>query len=212
MASQATDNTGKRIGEMMSNNNIREYEIIGKGDLVMLRTLVETDRDHHKRWQTQGEWLLLDAPWARIVSEEEQKQDDSTKKPSLLDDSIPKKRAIIATLDNKPIGTVSRYRQRDESLVRFVGISIAEDDYLNRGYGTEALKLWVNHLFANSDFHKLCLDTWSFNPRMMRVAEKVGFEFEGCQREMQFWQGEWLGFMHYGMLREEWERIQQGKL
>ncbi len=70
-------------------------------------------------------------------------------------------------------------------------------NYLNRGYGTEALKLWVNHLFANSEYHKLCLDTWSFNPRMMRVAEKVGFIPEGFQRHMQFWEGEWLDFMHF---------------
>jgi RimJ/RimL family protein N-acetyltransferase len=68
-------------------------------------------------------------------------------------------------------------------------------------------KLWVNHLFANSEYHKLCLDTWSFNPRMMRVAEKAGFLYEGRQREIQYWQGEWLDLMHYGMLREEWEHM-----
>jgi RimJ/RimL family protein N-acetyltransferase len=196
----------------MSKDNNQEYEIIEKGDLVMLRSIVATDREHWVRWQTQGEWLLLDAPWEQNGSEEEKKQDDEKRPASIQDDAVPKTRAVIATLDGWPMGWVNRYNPRNEPLVWFVGISIMVDDCLNRGYGTEALKLWVNHLFANSETHKLGLDTWSFNPRMMRVAEKVGFVFEGCQREMQFWQGEWLGFMHYGMLRDEWERIQPGKM
>jgi len=199
----------------MSKDNNQEYEIIEKGDLVMLRTLAETDINHYKRWQTQGEWRLLDAPWAQNVTEEKEEKEDKEsrkKQTNIQDDSVPKKRAIIATLENKPLGWVNRYSGKNSSLVWFVGISIAEDDYLNRGYGTEALKLWVNHLFANSEYHKLCLDSWSFNPRMMRVAEKIGFIPEGFQRQMQFWEGEWLDLMHFGMLREEWERMRQGQL
>jgi hypothetical protein len=105
----------------MSKDNNQEYEIIGKGDLVMLRTLVETDRDHYYRWQTQGEWRLLDAPWEQSVPDEKQNQDDRKmqtntqddsapkKQASLQDDSVPKKRAVIATLENKPLGWVNRY-------------------------------------------------------------------------------------------------------
>ena len=192
----------------MSEVRERGFEILGKGDLVMLRTRVETDGAHYKRWQTQGEWLLLDAPWARIVKEE--KQDRRKKQTRAHHDSNPQFMAVIATLDHQPLGWVNRYAAKDNPLVWNVGINICEDDYLNRGYGTEALKLWVDHLFANSEFHKLCLDTWSFNPRMMRVAEKVGFLSEGCQRAMQFWEGEWLDLMHYGLLREEWKITRSG--
>jgi len=201
---------------MLKDNN-QEYELMAKGDLVMLRTIVASDRAHYMRWQTQGEWRSLDAPWAQSETEEQKAdesgkgqtnaQDDSAPKEqaSIQDDSIPKKRAVIATLEDKPLGWVNRYKSKNSPLIWFVGISIAEDDYLDRGYGTQALKLWVDHLFANSEYHKLCLDTWSFNPRMMRVAEKIGFIPEGSQRQMQFWEGEWLDLVHYGMLREEWE-------
>ena len=201
----------------MSNEYQPEYELIGKGDLVILRTLIVTDRDHYLRWQTQGEWRLLDAPWEQPATEQKKagensqpqtnpQADSAPNKPaSIQDDSIPKKRAVIATLENKPLGWVSRYCSKNSPIIWYVGIAIAEDDYLNRGYGTQALQLWVDHLFANSDYHKLCLDTWSFNPRMMSVAEKIGFIPEGSQRQMQFWEGKWLDFVHYGMLREEWE-------
>ena len=203
----------------MSKQNKQAYEIIEKGDLVMLRSLLPTDREHYMRWQTQGEWRLLDAPWAQKAAEEKKTEVHSapqTKPPdepaprkqaNIKDDSVPKKRAVIATLENKPLGWVNRYRSKNSEIIWYVGIDICEDDYLNRGYGTEALQLWVNHLFANSDYHKLCLDTWSFNPRMMRVAQNIGFIPEGAQRQMQFWEGEWLDFIHYGMLREEWENL-----
>lgn len=202
----------------MSNDNNQEFEIIAKGELVILRPIVVTDRDHYMRWQTQGEWRSLDAPWERYATEEKKDearnqrtntQGDSApqEQASIQDDSVPKKRAVITTLENKPLGWMNRYRSKNSPIVWYVGIDICEDDYLNRGYGTEALKLWVDHLFANSEYHKLCLDTWSFNPRMMRVAEKVGFIPEGFQRQMQFWDGEWLDLLHYGMLREEWENL-----
>ena len=59
-----------------------------------------------------------------------------------------------------------------------------------------------------SDIHRISLDTWSFNPRMIRVAQKLGFVYEGAQREMQQWQGEWLDLLHFGMLRSEWDTFQ----
>lgn len=188
----------------MSEDNHQDYEILAKGDRVMLRTHIETDRVHYQRWQTQGEWRLYDAPWEHSKPKKKQNEEDRKKRSPVEDDSGAQKMAVIATLENQPLGWVNRY-SKGNPLIWFVGISICKDDYLNRGYGTEALKLWIDYLFENSKYHKLCLDTWSFNPRMMSVAEKIGFNSEGCQREMQFWQGEWLDLVHYGMLREEWE-------
>jgi RimJ/RimL family protein N-acetyltransferase len=43
------------------------------------------------------------------------------------------------------------------------------------------------------------------NPRMALVAKRVGFVFEGAERDMVYWQGEWLGTLHFSILRTEWE-------
>jgi len=188
----------------MEKDNNQDYEIMAMGNLVMLRTHLETDRVPYQRWQVKGEWRTLDAPWEHSKPKQNQNKEKNKQKP-IEEDPSPNRMAVIATLENKPLGWVNRYRFRDNPLIWFVGISICEDDYLNRGYGSEALTLWVDYLFSNSHYHKLCLDTWSFNPRMMHVAEKLGFISEGCQREMQFWQNEWLDLVHYGMLREEWD-------
>jgi RimJ/RimL family protein N-acetyltransferase len=189
---------------MMVKEPNQDYQILAKGELVLLRTHMKTDSGPYQRWQTQGEWLSLDAPWERNQKDKEQNQGGKNQKSSEEDSSAPQKMAVITTLTNSPLGWVTRYSKRNTTIWH-VGIDICEDEFLNRGYGTEALTLWVDCLFENSNIHKIGLDTWSFNPRMIKVAEKIGFIYEGCQREMQFWQGEWLDLMHYGMLRKEWE-------
>jgi RimJ/RimL family protein N-acetyltransferase len=88
--------------------------------------------------------------------------------------------------------------------VWYVGIDICEDDDLGRGFGTEAFGLWIDYLFLHSEVHRLGLDTWSFNPRMKRVAEKLGLVYEGAERELREWQGQRLDLVHYGLLRREW--------
>ena len=121
----------------------------------------------------------------------------------------PRSRAFITTRTNEPLGWVSRYGQKQHPDAWYVGIDICTDRYLNQGIGTEALKLWIDYLFSNSDVHRLGIETWSFNPRMMRVAQKLGFVHEGAEREMRLWQDKWLDALHYGLLRREWQARQK---
>jgi RimJ/RimL family protein N-acetyltransferase len=99
---------------------------------------------------------------------------------------------------------VDRYAKEDYPDVWYVGIDICEDDYLGRGFGTEALGLWIDSLFLHSEVHRIGLDTWPFNPRMTRAAERLGLVYEGAERELRAWQGQHLDLDHYGLLRWEW--------
>jgi tRNA (cmo5U34)-methyltransferase len=184
--------------------------IIAHGYLAILRGWLASDVDPFIRWMTQGKWRLLDAPWegfrsATTAEQEKRDREWFMRQLEGRDKSWCNHRAVIATPNNIPIGWVSRYGEKDNPHACLVGIDICEDAYLNRGLGTEALQLWVNHIFSTSDVHKIGLETWSFNPRMIRVAEKAGFVREGCQREIRQWQGEWLDLVQFGILREEWK-------
>ena len=75
--------------------DFHEYEFIEKGDLVMLRTLVETDIHHYKRWQTQGEWRLLDAPWAQNVTEEKKDKESRKSKQTYKMIQFPKNAQLL---------------------------------------------------------------------------------------------------------------------
>jgi RimJ/RimL family protein N-acetyltransferase len=179
------------------------------GRRLRLRDDLPTDVDAFLRWQIQGQWRLFDAPWEGVrttYTQAEQAQYRQRFLEKLAEElPSPRKRAVIVLLDDKPIGWVIRYGEERSPQTWMVGIDICEDDRLEQGLGTEALSLWVDYLFANSIVHRLGLDTWSFNLRMMHVAEKLGFIPEGAQRQVLQWQGEWLDLVHYGMLRDEWE-------
>jgi len=184
--------------------------IIAHGYRVMLRGWLASDMGPFIRWLAQGEWRLLDAPWEGFRSEttaelKERDREWFMKQLEGEDKSWLNRRAVIATSNNIPLGWVSRYGEQENPHVCCVGIDISEDAYLNRGLGTEALQLWVDHIFSTSGVHKIALETWSLNPRMIRVAEKAGFVREGCQREIRQWEGKWLDLVQFGILREEWQ-------
>lgn len=193
---------------------LNTHPTLGTGKRVLLRDRLSTDVDAFLRWQIQGQWRLFDAPWEGVrttYTEAEETQCRQRFLEGLAEvPPSPRKSAVIALLDGKPLGWVSRYGEERSPATWMVGIDICEDDQLEQGLGTEALRLWVDYLFGNSTIHRIGLDTWPFNPRMMHVAEKLGFTPEGSQREVLQWQGEWLDLVHFGMLREEWEKIISG--
>ncbi|MBL7127430.1 MAG: GNAT family N-acetyltransferase [Ignavibacteria bacterium] len=184
--------------------------IIASGEKVYLRDRHPSDAKIYVNWFVNGEWKEYDAPWENIDTPDTEEKKDIILHRFLEDCKkdlpMPRTKAIITTTENKPLGWVNRYKRGEHFPdTWFVGIDICEDEYLNKGMGTEALELWIDYLFSNSNVHRLSLDTWSFNKRMMHVAEKVGFVLEGKQREFIKWKDEWLDAVHYGMLRREWE-------
>jgi RimJ/RimL family protein N-acetyltransferase len=183
--------------------------VIASGNNVILRDRLSTDVDRYIYWQTHGEGRLIDAPWEGVYSYLKAEQETSLRSRFLEsctgDLPSPRKTAVIAGKDNQPLGWVTRYDDIHSPDTLMAGISIGEDDSLNHGLDTEALGLWVDYLFTNSKVHRIGLDTWSFNPRMIHVVEKLGLIYEGQQREVLQWNNKWLDQVHFGILRPEWE-------
>lgn len=177
---------------------------------VLLRDATPADADARVRWLVSGEWRQYDAPWedAGVVYTPELLERHRQKFIAECAQALPtpRTRALIATRDDIPIGRVTRYAHARSTQTWCIGIDICEDAYLNRGLGATALRLWIEYLFTHSTIHRLGLDTWSLNPRMKRVAEKVGLVYEGAQRQVLEWQGRWLDLLHFGILQSEWEK------
>lgn len=184
-------------------------KVIARGANVLLRDRHPRDADSYVRWHTTGVWRELDAPWEQGPALETEEQQEGLRRRFLhtCEEPVPKARpsAIIATLEGRPLGWVSRYGGGSAAITCKVGIDICEDEFLNRGLGTEALTLWIDYLFTDPALHRIALDTWSLNPRMVRVAQKLGFTQEGIEREQRQWQNAWLDLLHFGLLRREWE-------
>jgi RimJ/RimL family protein N-acetyltransferase len=185
-------------------------DAIACGRRALLRDPRPSDAESWVRWRQQGEWREYDAPWEALTppltSEKAEQARNSFVERCSQEHPSPRRTAIIATPDGEPVGSVIRYSEQRFPDAWYVGIDICEDALLNQGIGTAALALWIDHLFSLSDVHRIGLRTYSFNPRMMKVAEKVGFVPEAVERELIRWRGEWLDRVGYGMLRTEWER------
>jgi len=189
-----------------------ERGVLASGDRIILRDYIPTDIDSIIQWNFHGEHLEFDAPWERVNAKWTNEQIVKFKEGFLerikQEKPVPRGNAIIACMDNVPIGGVNRYFQKDIKDAPIIGIGIKQDEFLNKGLGTEALKLWLDYQFANSDCHRIGAETWSFNPRAIRIIEKIGFVHEGTTRELREWNGKRIDKLHFGMLRKEWEERQ----
>ncbi|MGA4798782.1 GNAT family N-acetyltransferase [Streptomyces lavendulocolor] len=74
----------------------------------------------------------------------------------------------------------------------------------DRGLGTEAIRLFLAHGFERVGLNRISLGVYAFNPRAIRVYEKVGFVREGVEREALLHEGRWIDSVTMSVLAREW--------
>ena len=84
------------------------------------------------------------------------------------------------------------------------GIFIGDRAYLDRGFGTEASVVFLDHAFAVLGYHKINLDLFEYNARALAMYEKLGFVFEGRRRENHWSRGRFWDDVLMGITAEEW--------
>ena len=182
--------------------------LILKGNSVILRDAIPSDLHAYRCWMQQGTWREFDAPWERAMMPKDPDKIESRFRDGFLGEPTkPRHRMIVALDESIPIGWVNRYEEKRFPQSWNIGIDICEDDKLNCGYGTEALHLWIDYLFDNSEIHRLAFAAYSFNHRVIRIAEKLGFALEGKDREIIRWQDRWIDRLHFSLLRQEWKSL-----
>jgi diamine N-acetyltransferase len=83
------------------------------------------------------------------------------------------------------------------------GIMIGDKTYWNRGYGTEAVRLLVNHGFTTLNLNRIFLRVYENNPRAIRAYEKAGFVHEGRLRQAEFRDGKYIDVLMMSVLKDE---------
>lgn len=72
------------------------------------------------------------------------------------------------------VGTIELYDVRGHEAT--LGIIIGERSHWGRGYGPEAIRLLLDHAFADLGLERVRLHTFADNPRAQAAFKKVGFE------------------------------------
>lgn len=163
-------------------------------DLDVLYDYIYGDRD--------PAWKRFDAPYFPLEPMTREEFQERMRKR--LDSSEPPSRLAIE-VEDRLVGQVSYYWEHRESNWLEAGIVIYDSSCWSGGYGTEALGLWIDHLFATMSLVRVGITTWSGNPRMIRCAEKLGLQLEGRMRRCRLWEGQYYDSIRMGVLREEWE-------
>ena len=76
----------------------------------------------------------------------------------------------------------------------------------DRGFGTEATRLFIDYLFSHTTLESLTLSVFDFNPRAKRVYEKVGFIVESIDKNELEFEGNWIDSVNMKLTREDWLR------
>lgn len=72
-----------------------------------------------------------------------------------------------------------------------------------KGYGSEAIRLVLDHVFATTPLHRVSLGVYAFNERALHVYEKCGFRREGVSRDALLWEGSFHDEIRMAVLRPD---------
>jgi RimJ/RimL family protein N-acetyltransferase len=119
-------------------------------------------------------------------------------------------RLAIVDVNDSLVGTIFHFLTRPYSTGREIGLRIFDPAARGLGYGTAALRLLVEHLFANHPINRL---EWSCDVRnraSAAVAIKCGFAPEGVVRGLVFQMGDYHDTEIYGLVRADWMAARTG--
>lgn len=159
---------------------------------VVLRDTRPSDLHDMIRWFTEEtEWMAWDAPWETETYDKDtirKRHEKLLGRVSVLDENTFRTRYEIETVDGTHIGWVISYPVSGmcEGVplpdgTRAIGLDIPSLEHRNKGYGSEAIRLYLDHMLLHGH-DMVCLETWSGNAHMVRVAEKIGFTL--CFRDV----------------------------
>lgn len=89
-----------------------------------------------------------------------------------------------------------------------LGIGIGATNHRGSGYGKEAMKLLLDFAFEELNLHRVQLNVFTYNNGAISLYEKLGFKREGVYREFIHRDGKRWDMYLYGILRDEWEKLQ----
>ena len=155
------------------------YGEVARGAKVVLREKRLGDAWNDFHWRSQPELSRFDAARPLTITYPEYL---ALFREELLYPSPYRRSLAIEDQQGRHIGNIMYYNIDALHQEAELGVTIGEPDYWGKGYGTEAVRLLVEHLFAKLAFRRIHLKTLDWNDRAQRSFEKAGFAVCGETR------------------------------
>jgi len=173
-----------------------------ESERLFLTPVTTNDMDRHYFWEHDKEMQYLDGMTHRPQNYERFKEDFAgifkSKKSIFL--------SVILKEDGAFIGNIVLFNIDDYSRTCEWGLKF-DKDYRRRGFGGEASRLLIRYVFEELGFVRLQSGTHHKNAASIRLQESLGFVREGVFRKNRLVNGEYLDSYHFGMLKEDYEKI-----
>ncbi|MEJ1390379.1 MAG: GNAT family protein [Candidatus Sedimenticola sp. (ex Thyasira tokunagai)] len=85
-----------------------------------------------------------------------------------------------------------------------IGYQIFDEKNRNKGYATEAVNAFVNHLFESKQLNRIEIRIAVGNSASEKIAQKNGFTHEGISRQAAYSKGTHHDMHIFSKLRSEW--------
>ena len=121
-------------------------------------------------------------------------------------------RMVIAGGDGEMVGAIVFFRPSPMLAGYEIGYAIFRPEDRNKGYMTEALRIFSAYLFELKPIPRLQLGMFKGNKASRKVAEKCGFQYEGAQRQGNFLRGQYHDRETFSLLRSECPSLSEALL
>lgn len=171
-----------------------------EGKKVNLRLFKEEDLDEYL--EAINKYAEIGEFWpAYLMSETHVKKD--FKNDGIWEEH--RGRMLIEDKEKNKVGSIEFFKGIPYSEGYEIGYNIYKSEERGKGYGSEALKLFVDYMFNLRQLNRFQLTADVENIASQKVAEKNGFVREGTLRSVAFNRGRFRDLHIYSMLRSEWE-------
>jgi RimJ/RimL family protein N-acetyltransferase len=170
------------------------------GDKVYLRPLERTDGPLFVQWLNHPD-IQRTTMRARPLNLQDEEEYVDRVRVSPSDVSL----LIVAKVDDRPVGGLALHHIDWRSRHAAFGIIIGSAADWNKGYGSEATRLIVDHAFATLNLNRVWLHVLEYNEPGIHVYEKIGFQKEGLLRQEYYREGRYWNTWLMAILRQDWE-------
>ncbi len=175
--------------------------VLISGDKIVLREKRASDIPDDYEWRSDPELAELDATRPLHMSYSDF---DRYSRQELSSPALRSKRLAVDTADGVHIGNVMFYDIDLRDGEAELGIMIGNKDYWGQGYGTETVKLLLDHMFEAYPFSRVYLHTLEWNRRAQKSFHKSGFKDVKPVRRSGF------DFILMEIWRHEWDAVRNG--
>lgn len=114
--------------------------------------------------------------------------------------------AIVDKETDKLIGSIGFMHINNIHRTAELGIFIGYEDHLSRGYGSEAIKLFLNYGFNQLNLNNIMLKAISFNKRALKAYEKCGFKLFGTWPNSHYSEGKYYDLVYMYITKDDFNK------